>query len=199
MNGMMAWMLLFWLVLLGAGIGFIVALTKRDNGVARTALQERLARGEIDVDDFNRRMAAIDQTPPFGGRARAWLFAGGFALAVLIAIPMLAIAANDWDMLDLHGRGWNTSRDPIVRGDATSEVRIENFTFRPGNLEVAVGARVTWSNDDSAPHDATARNGDWKTDRLQVGESDTLTFESAGEYDYYCSIHPSMKARLVVR
>ena len=32
-----------------------------------------------------------------------------------------------------------------------------------------------------------------------TGERDTLMFDSPGDYDYYCSIHPSMKARLVVR
>jgi plastocyanin len=64
---------------------------------------------------------------------------------------------------------------------------------------VPAGATVTWENEDSAAHDATARNGDWKTQRLSDGERDTLTFDSPGDYDYYCSIHPSMKATLRVR
>jgi plastocyanin len=58
---------------------------------------------------------------------------------------------------------------------------------------------VTWTNQDSAQHDATARNGDWQTERVSKGEADPITFDRAGDYDYYCSIHPSMKARLVVR
>jgi plastocyanin len=116
-------------------------------------------------------------------------------------IPTVIVAANGWDMdmWSMHGRGQDTAGDPVVRGGSAANVRIEDFAFTPGNLEVPVGATVTWTNQDSAPHDATARDADWKTARLSNDESDTLTFTSRGTFDYYCSIHPSMKARLEVR
>jgi len=120
---------------------------------------------------------------------------------LLIAIPAAIMAASGWnmDMWNMHGRGRNTADDPPVRGGLESAVRIEDFAFVPGNLEVPVGAAITWTNGDSAAHDATARDGSWATERLTKGETDTLTFDSPATYDYYCTIHPSMKAKLIVR
>jgi plastocyanin len=198
---MMWWMVLFWIIVLGGGVWLIVSMSRgRGNDRAEEMLRERLARGEIDVEEFNRRLAAMNVSASSRGLRRSWLVAGGALVLVLfVLVPAVVMATNGMDMWDMHGRGRNTSGDSVVQGGAESDVRIEDFSFKPGNLEVAVGARVTWTNEDSAPHDATARNGDWKTERLSEGESDTLTFDTSGTYDYYCSIHPSMKARLVVR
>jgi plastocyanin len=134
-----------------------------------------------------------------GTRGLALAVAAVAGLAVLI--PVVAMAAGGWDMdmWDMHGRGRNTSGEPLVRGGPQADVHIEDFTFAPGNLEVPVGATVTWTNEDSAPHDARARTGGWRTERLSEYESDSVTFDAPGDYDYYCSIHPSMRARLVVR
>ena len=51
---------------------------------------------------------------------------------------------------------------------------------------------------DSATHDATARDGDWRTERLSEGETASITFSDPGDYDCYCSIHSDMQARLRV-
>jgi plastocyanin len=127
------------------------------------------------------------------------VIAAAIVIALLVAIPVVIMAANDWDMWDMHGRGSDSSSDPVVQGGSAENVLIEDFEFRPGNLDVPVGASITWTNADSAPHDATARDGSWRTERLSDDESDTLTFDAPGAYDYYCSIHPSMKAKLTVR
>jgi plastocyanin len=62
-----------------------------------------------------------------------------------------------------------------------------------------VGGKLTWTNRDSAPHSATDTGGTWDTGVLAKDESATLTFASAGTFDYFCSLHPDMKARLVVQ
>ncbi len=198
---MWAWMALFWIVVIGAAFWFVSTLRTRDGGGgAREMLRGRLARGEIDVDEFGQREAALERTA--GGRvlpARGLIIAGAIALAVFIVVPAIVISSGGWDMGHMHGRGRNTSGSAAVQGGSQANVRIEGFAFDPGNLQVAPGATVTWTNEDSAQHDATARDADWKTERLSKGERDTLTFDSPGDYDYYCSIHPSMKARLVGR
>jgi len=202
MTGMMFWMIVFWTVLIGGGAWLAVSLSRSGRrGDAEDMLRERLARGDIDVDEFNRRVAAMTASGPSRAPTRWWIPGAALMLALFVLIPVAVMAANGWDMdmWDMHGRGRNTSSDPVVQGGSTATVRIEDFAFKPGNLEVPVGASVTWTNEDSAPHDATAKNGNWKTDRLSEGDSDTLTFDAAGAYDYYCSIHPSMKARLIVR
>ena len=198
--GMMVWMALFWAALIGGGIWLIASMSQGSrHDSAEEVLRERLARGDIDTDEFNRRMAAIDGTA-LRARRLSWRVAAvGLLLALFILVPLAVMSANGWDMWDMHHGGRNTSNDPVIVGGLEVIVRIEDFAFRPGNLEVPAGARVTWTNEDSAPHDATARSRDWKTERLSRGESDARTFDSAREYDYYCSIHPNMKARLVVR
>ena len=75
-------------------------------------------------------------------------------------------------------------------------VTISNFKFGPA-ITVGVGAKVTWTNDDAAPHDVV---GDaFKTKDLQKGDSDTVTFSKAGTYDYVCKFHPFMKGTVLVR
>jgi plastocyanin len=116
--------------------------------------------------------------------------------------------ASSWDMggmMDggmggmMGGGGRNSTGDPSQQGSAEQTIVIENFAFAPGNLQVPIGAKVTWTNRDSAPHSATARDGTWDTGVLANGKSATLVFGSPGTFDYYCTVHPSMKARLVVQ
>jgi plastocyanin len=105
-----------------------------------------------------------------------------------------------WDhMQRMMGSGTNTSSAPLSVGGKSEDVTIRNFTFTPGNLQVPVGATVTWTNEDSAPHSATARDGSWDTGILGQGETKSITFDKAGVYEYYCTVHPSMVARLTVQ
>lgn len=131
----------------------------------------------------------------------AVIFAGVLAATVVLGwLGMVAwmVAAHGVGM-GMHG-GRSTVNDPAVVAQSREvTVEIRDFAFQPGNLEVGVGTTVTWVNRDAAPHDATADDGSWKTDRLDRGESGSVTFDRPGEYFYYCSIHPSMQARVLVR
>ena len=75
-------------------------------------------------------------------------------------------------------------------------VGIAAFAFEPSELRVAVGAPVTWSNADPAPHTVTGEGFD--TGPLEPGSTGTVTFGSAGIFDYFCAIHPTMTGRVVV-
>ncbi len=78
------------------------------------------------------------------------------------------------------------------------EVEIKGFKFRPAKLKVRPGDTIRWTNRDSAPHDATAVNGSWQTATLRKGQSAEIKVEAGMSNNYICSIHPSMKARLVI-
>jgi plastocyanin len=131
-------------------------------------------------------------------------------IAVVLAFGLLCLAGfsiwmagSGWNMRGHMGRmmggGRNTAGAPVVVGGTTEAVEIRDFAYGPGNLEVPVGATVRWTNYDDAPHTATAKNRDWDTGTLNKGESGSLTFRVAGDYTYYCTIHPSMVARVVVK
>ena len=81
---------------------------------------------------------------------------------------------------------------------ADSSVTIAGFAFAPATVTIQVGDSVTWTNEDSAPHTATAGDGSFDTGQLANGDSDTVTFDTAGTFDYVCSIHPQMTGSVVV-
>jgi plastocyanin len=76
-------------------------------------------------------------------------------------------------------------------------VTIKNFQFDPPTVTVKVGDSVKWVNDDASPH-AIKSGNDFETGVIQSGSSGTVTFDKEGTFDYICTIHPSMKGRIVV-
>jgi plastocyanin len=82
---------------------------------------------------------------------------------------------------------------------AATEVKIDNFSFSPATLTIAVGATVTWTNNDDIPHTVVSTDKVFKSKVLDTGEKFTFTFAKAGEYPYFCSIHPKMTGKVVVQ
>jgi len=80
---------------------------------------------------------------------------------------------------------------------ADSAVMIAGFAFSPATVTIQVGDSVTWTNDDSTAHTATAGGGAFDTGSLGNGESATVTFDTAGTFAYVCSIHPQMTGSVV--
>lgn len=78
-------------------------------------------------------------------------------------------------------------------------IAIEDFAFKPDTVTVPVGTTVTWENrEDGVTHTSTADDGRWKSGGLAPGERFSFTFDQPGTYTYICSIHPRMKATIVV-
>ena len=81
---------------------------------------------------------------------------------------------------------------------ATSSVSISGFAFVPSTLNVPVDTTVTWTNADGAPHTATSDGGFWDSPTLEQGGNFSFTFTSAGQFPYFCAIHPFMTGTVVV-
>ena len=80
------------------------------------------------------------------------------------------------------------------------EVKIDNFSFGPMTMTVAVGTTVTWTNDDDVPHTVVSDDKTtFKSRALDTGEKFSYTFTKAGKYSYFCSVHPKMLAEVVVK
>jgi plastocyanin len=77
-------------------------------------------------------------------------------------------------------------------------VSIQDFSFNPGQITVAPGTTVTWTNEGPSPHTTTADDGSWDSGTLQQGEDFSFTFDKPGTYTYHCSIHPDMTASVKV-
>ena len=82
---------------------------------------------------------------------------------------------------------------------AGPEVKIDNFSFGPSALTVAVGTTVTWTNRDDIPHTVVSTDKLFKSKTLDTDEKFSFTFDKAGTYPYFCSIHPKMTGTVVVQ
>ena len=84
---------------------------------------------------------------------------------------------------------------------ADPQVTIDNFTFTPAEITVAIGAKVTWTNRDDIPHTVTDADHpkDIKSAPLDTGDSYSRTFTAAGTYRYFCSLHPHMQGSVTVK
>jgi plastocyanin len=78
-----------------------------------------------------------------------------------------------------------------------ANVTIDNFTFSPAELTVKVGTTVTWKNHDDIPH-AVVSAGKFRSKTLDTDDSFSFTFTAAGEYKYFCSLHPHMTGTIKV-
>ena len=80
--------------------------------------------------------------------------------------------------------------------DAT--VKIDNFDFLPEQLTVKVGTTVTWVNEDDIPHTVVASGKAFRSKALDTDDKFSFTFATPGSYEYFCSLHPHMKAMVTV-
>jgi plastocyanin len=82
---------------------------------------------------------------------------------------------------------------------AAADVKIDNFSFTPQELTVAVGTTVTWTNRDDIPHTVVSTDGLFKSKARDTDEKFSYTFTKAGTYTYFCSLHPKMTGKIIVQ
>jgi len=78
----------------------------------------------------------------------------------------------------------------------THQIPIERYAYQSATMTVHVGDVVTWTNRDQASHDVAG--GAFRSPMLAQGQSWSFTFTQPGTFDYICSVHPDMRARIVV-
>ena len=82
---------------------------------------------------------------------------------------------------------------------APTVVEIHNLKFNPATLTIAAGTKVTWVNEDKAPHTVTDKGKVFRSAGLDTKDSFSYSFESPGEFTYICTIHPMMVGKIVVK
>lgn len=84
---------------------------------------------------------------------------------------------------------------PLVK---THKVIIEDMEFKPAELVIQKGDKVIWENKGIVEHDITEfPDQSWSSSQFQPGNSWAKTIDES--VDYYCSIHPTMKGKIIVR
>jgi plastocyanin len=89
-----------------------------------------------------------------------------------------------------------TKAAPVPQAAA---VKIENFTFQNPVVTVKPGTTVTWTNGDDIPHTVVSKDGLFRSKVLDSGDRFSFTFAKAGQFGYYCSIHPHMTGTVIVK
>ncbi len=103
-----------------------------------------------------------------------------FGLIVLAALPAASGPATD-------------------SGNAAATIAIDNFSFQEQTVTVAAGTPVTWVNHDDVPHKIVATDKSFSSPVLDTDGRYSHTFTSKGTYEYFCSLHPVMKGKIVVK
>ena len=113
-----------------------------------------------------------------------------------IAGPLVALA------LVLAACGSSASSAPSAAAPAGSSaggaVAIIDFAFQPASVSVAKGTTVTWTNTGATAHTVTADDASFDSGNVDVGKTFSTTANTAGTIAYHCTIHPQMKATIVV-
>jgi plastocyanin len=88
----------------------------------------------------------------------------------------------------------------VAAQDATNVITIDNFTFTPPELTVAVGTTVKWVNHDDIPHSVVNKDKVFRSKAaLDTDDSFSYTFANAGTFDYFCGLHPHMVGKVIVK
>ena len=79
-----------------------------------------------------------------------------------------------------------------------------NECYIPYHVTVSAGEEITWSNDDSAAHTVTSgtpadgADGLFDSSLFMAGGTFSVTLDEAGEYPYFCMVHPWMLGTITV-
>ena len=88
----------------------------------------------------------------------------------------------------------------IKGGHATElkihQIKIGSFDFEPKHIVVKVGDVISWTNEDLAPHTATAIGESWDTGEIVKGNTHSIKVTEGMETNYFCSFHPHMRGSI---
>jgi plastocyanin len=116
----------------------------------------------------------------------------GFLMAVLL------LASGPWPGAQEAAA---QSRKAVTKPAAKKRqiVMIKDMNFQPPVLTAKVGSTVEWKNADIVAHTVTAVDNSFDSRIIAPGSSWKLVARKAGSFDYICTLHPNMRAKLVVQ
>lgn len=111
----------------------------------------------------------------------------GIATIVILALGFIVLAVNR-----------SSARDSDKTTD-NSQITIQDFSFQPMTLTVPAGAKVSWINKDEDPHTVFSTDNAFKSKALDTDDQFSFTFGKPGTYEYFCTVHPKMTGKIIVK
>lgn len=129
------------------------------------------------------------------------LIVGIIAVLILIGIAGFFLISKTGYDRDANKSGVNipSSAESNTPQTENKIIEIKNFAYFPEEISISVGETLVWINRDSAKHTVTSDSGNELDSELLGKNSEySHTFTKAGTFDYHCTPHPYMKARIIV-
>ena len=87
--------------------------------------------------------------------------------------------------------------------EAPQAITVQLFQFRPGQVDVPKGRRITWTNQDDITHTVTSgtpekRDGRFSAQLAGKGATASIEVKEPGTYPYFCERHSSMRGEIRV-
>ena len=142
-----------------------ITLRAAGHAVAGVALALVLALAPVVSADGEAEQASLGQAGP----EQASLAGEAPEVALEVLLPQAAAPA--------------ASPAPAVK-----VTMVDNYNL-PGRVTVPVGTTVTWLNAGLLPHTVSAQRGALESGMVQPGQSYSFTFDTPGEYIYFCRPH----------
>ena len=149
---------------------------------------------------YNLFLTAIIGSVLIAGVAFSPLLSGQFHLAYAQDNATTMTSGN------MTGNATGASGGDSVTISPGSSVPSNGKFFVPETLTVSKGTTVSWTNGDSTLHTVTSGNPEagnssgteFDSSYLAAGKTFQHQFNTAGTFDYYCTLHPYMKGKVVV-
>lgn len=117
----------------------------------------------------------------------------------VIAVAVLAAGCGGSSKSSGASSSSGAAAPAAASGGAKESVTIASFAYKPTPVTVKVGAQVTFTNQDSAEHTATADSGSaLETGTLKQGQSKAVTLSQPGTIAYHCAFHAFMHGTITV-
>ena len=132
------------------------------------------------------------------------------AIILSISISIIGLSLSGYTFEETNFEETKTTFEEIVKADVIIPIKVsrpgcdvEDICYIPPNIVVEKGKSVTWLNEDSSFHSVTSGfypepSGLFDSGHLDPYQSYTLSFNEYGTYDYFCTLHPWMKAQVIV-
>ena len=127
-----------------------------------------------------------------------------------ISVSIIGLSLSNYNFEETNSEETNSNVEESIKADVIIPIKvsrpgcdIENICYIPSTIVVEKGKSITWVNDDSSFHSVTSGfygepTGLFDSGYLDPYQSYTLSFDEFGTYDYFCTLHPWMKAQVIV-
>ena len=132
------------------------------------------------------------------------------AIILGISVSIIGLSLSNYNFEETNVEETNVEVEEIIKADVIIPIKVsrpgcdvEDICYIPSNIVAEKGKSVTWLNEDSSFHSVTSGfypepSGLFDSGHLDPYQSYTLSFDEYGVYDYFCTLHPWMKAQVIV-